>query len=154
MQQFEAAGVENMENDALFAAEAASANMLLVQLSEAAINRGVSPEVKSFAQRAENTHIQMSNELQEMASQTNLVLPKILGNDDKKIYDELLEKEGIAFDIGFIRTMRDQHRLMLKKHEDIVEHGNSMEVKQYASRQLPLLRQHSEAADRLEEKID
>ncbi|MDX5436752.1 MAG: DUF4142 domain-containing protein [Pontibacter sp.] len=154
VQQFEAAGIENMENDALFAAEAASANLLLVQMSEAAINRGVSPEVKSFAQRAENTHMQLNNELQELASQTNLVLPNTLGKHDRKIYDDLLEKEGIAFDVEFIRVMRNQHRELLKRYEDISEHGKSMEVKQFASRQLPLLRQHSEAADRLEEKID
>ncbi|GAB3194367.1 hypothetical protein GCM10027293_02480 [Pontibacter aydingkolensis] len=154
MQQFEAAGIENMENDALFAAEAASANMLLVQLSDAAINRGVSPEVKNFAQRAENTHRQMNNELEDVAWQTNIVLPQTLGNADQKTFDELMEKEGISFDVEFIRTMLDQHEDLLKRYDDIAENGTSMEVKQYASRQLPVLRQHTDAAQRLKEKID
>ncbi|MFD2513837.1 DUF4142 domain-containing protein [Pontibacter locisalis] len=154
VQQFEAVGIENMENDALFAAEAASANMLLVQLSEAAINRGVSPEVKNFAQRSENTHRQMNNELQEVASQTNIVLPQTLGKADQETYNDLMEKEGISFDVEFIRIMREQHKDLLRRYDDMAENGNSMEIKQFASRQLPLLRQHEEATERLEEKID
>ncbi|MBC5994944.1 DUF4142 domain-containing protein [Pontibacter cellulosilyticus] len=154
MQQFEAAGVENMENDALFAAEAVSANMLLVQLSDAAVNKGVSPEVKNFAQRAESTHRQMNNELEDVARQTDIVLPQTLGNADQKIYDELMEKEGIAFDVAFIRTMREQHKELLRRYDDIAENGTTMELKQFASRQLPLLRQHEEATERLEEKIE
>lgn len=154
MQQFEAAGVENMENDALFAAEAASANLLLVQLSDAAVNRGVSPEVKNFAQRAESTHRQMNNELEDVARQANIVLPQTLGNADQEIYDELMEKKGIAFDVAFIRTMREQHKDLLRRYDDIAENGTSMALKQFASKQLPLLRQHEEATERLEEKID
>lgn len=152
--QLEAAGIQNMENDALFAAEAASANLLQVQLSEAALNRGVSPEVKSFAQRAEHVHSQMNQELQELASQVNIVLPQTLGSAHQKVYDRVTEKEGIAFDIEYIRTMLEQHEDLLKRYDDIAENGTSMEVKQYASRQLPVLRQHTEAAERLEKKID
>lgn len=154
VQQFEAAGVENMENDALFAAEAASANMLQMQLSESALNRGVSPEVKEFAQNAENTHSQMLQELQAMATQANFILPQEMGSAHQKVYSGLMEKEGIAFDIEYIKIMQDQHRTMLDRYDDMAENGVSMEVKQYASKQLPLLRQHTEAAEALKEKID
>ena len=80
-------------------------------------------------------------------------MPQELGSAHQKIYDRVTEKEGISFDIEFIRTMRDLHRDLLKRYDDIAENGTSMEVKQYASKQLPVLRQHSEAADRLNEKI-
>ncbi|MEJ8801323.1 DUF4142 domain-containing protein [Pontibacter sp. H249] len=154
MQQFEAAGIQNMKNDALFAAEAASANMLQVQLSEVALNKGVSPEVKSFAQRTEHAHTQMGNELQDAARQANIVLPQELGSNHQDIYNRVSEKEGIAFDIEFIRTMLDLHKDLLKRYDDIAENGTSMEVKQYASRQLPVLRQHTEAAERLNDKVE
>ncbi|WP_299826218.1 DUF4142 domain-containing protein [uncultured Pontibacter sp.] len=154
VQQFEAAGIQNMENDALFAAEAASANMLHVQISQAALSSGVSPEVQSFAQRAEGAYKQMNSELQEVANQVNIVLPQTMGAAHQKVYDQVTGKEGISFDIEFIRAMLDQHKNLLKRYEDIAENGTSMEVKQYASRQLPLLRQHTNAAQRLQEKID
>ncbi len=154
VQQFEAAGIPDMKNDALFAAEATSANMLHVKLSEAALSRGVSPEVKDFAQGMENVHMQMNNELNDLANRVNIVLPQTMGSSDQEVYDELMEKEGIAFDIEFIRTMLNQHEKLLKRYEDMAEHGTNMEVKQYASKQLPLLRKHTEAAEVLKEKVD
>ncbi|WP_439881029.1 DUF4142 domain-containing protein [Pontibacter sp. MBLB2868] len=154
VQQYEAAGVQNMKNDALFAAEAASSNMLQIQLSEAALERGVSPEVKDFAQEMVKDHRQMMDELQDLASKTQLVLPETLGNAHQKVYTEITDKQGIAFDVAYIREMVDQHKNLLDRYEDISENGNSMELKQFASKQLPIIRQHLEMAERMEEKID
>ena len=151
--QFEQAGVKNMKNDALFVAEAASANMLQLQLSEQAISRGVSPEVKEMAQQMEQAHRQMMEELQSLATQTNIVLPQTLGNSHKDIYDDVTAKDGISFDLAYIREMEKQHDKLLDRYEDMAKSGVSMEVKQYASRQIPLIRQHLQRAQTLEDKI-
>ncbi|WP_162427949.1 DUF4142 domain-containing protein [Pontibacter pudoricolor] len=151
--QFEQAGVKNMQNDAIFVAEAASADMLYLQLSKEAITRGVSPEVKEMAQQMQEEHEQMLTELQELGSRGNFVLPQTLGNAHKEIYDEVASKEGIAFDLAYIREVRHLHDELLDRYEDMSKNGVSMEVKQYASRQLPLIRQHLEQAEALEKKI-
>lgn len=151
--QFEQAGQKNMKNDALFVAEAASANMLQLQLSQEAVARGVSPEVKAMAQEMEDVHEQMLTELQELGANANFVLPQTLGNAHKEVLDEVSAKEGIAFDLAYIREIRYLHDKLLDRYEDMAEHGVSMDVKQYASRQLPLIRQHLESAEALEKKI-
>ncbi|NEM96213.1 DUF4142 domain-containing protein [Pontibacter burrus] len=151
--QFEKAGQKNMENDALFVADAASANMLQLQLSQEAIARGVSPEVKAIAQEMEDVHEQMLTELQELGANANFVLPQTLGNAHKDVLEEVSSKEGIAFDLAYIREIRYLHDKLLDSYEDMAEHGVSMEVKQYASKQLPLIRQHLEHAEALEKKI-
>lgn len=151
--QLEQAGVKDMENDAIFVAEAASADMLYLQLSEEALTRGVSPEVKQIAQQMQGEHQQMLTELQNLSARANLVLPQTLGNAHQDIYDEVANKEGIAFDLAYIREVRHLHDKLLDRYEDMAEHGVSMEVKQYASRQLPLIRQHLEQAEALENKI-
>lgn len=154
MAQLQQAGVSNMENDALFVAEAASADMLQLQLSEAAIARGVSPEVKTLAQEMQQVHQQMLTELQTLSADANLVLPQTLGNAHQEVYQEVNSKEGIGFDLAYIREVKEQHDDILKRYEDMSENGVSMEVKQYASRQLPLIRQHVERAEALENKIE
>jgi putative membrane protein len=151
--QLEQTGVKNMQNDAIFVAEAASADMLYLQLSKEAITRGVSPEVKAMAQQMQEEHEQMLTELQELSSRANFVLPQTLGNAHKEIYEEVASKEGIAFDLAYIREVRHLHDELLDRYQDMAENGVSMEVKQYASRQLPLIRQHLEQAEALEKKI-
>ena len=151
--QLEQAGIKNMQNDAIFVAESASADMLHLQLSEEAITRGVSPEVKEMAQQMQDVYQQMLTELQDLSAKENLVLPQTLGNAHKDIYDEVVKKEGIAFDLAYIREVRHLHDKLLDRYEDMAENGVSMEVKQYASRQLPLIRQHLQQAEALESKI-
>lgn len=154
MQEFEAAGVQGMRNDALFAAEAASASMLEVQLGEAALATAVSPEVKDLAQEMVQANQQMLNELQQVASQSNFVLPSTLGSRHHEIYQEITAKSGIAFDIAYINRLVEQRNELVERYEDIAEHGQVMELKQFASKQLPLLRRHQELIEELEEKID
>lgn len=153
VEQFEQAGQNNMENDAIFVAEAASANMLQLQLSQEAIARGVSPEVKAMSQEMEDAHEQMLTELQDLGNKANFVLPQTLGNAHQDVLEEVTTKDGIAFDLAYIREIRYLHDQLLERYEDISENGVSMEVKQFASRQLPLIRQHLEHAEMLEKKI-
>ena len=154
LQQFEAAGVQGMENDALFAAEAASASMMEVQLSQAAAEMAVSPEVKQLAQDVERANQQMLNELQEVAMQSNFVLPSTLGSRHHELYEEITASSGIAFDLAYINRLAKQHNELVERYEDIAENGQVMELKQYASKQLPLLRQHQQTVEALEETID
>lgn len=154
VQQFEAAGVEGMENDALFAAEAASASMLEVQLGGAAQDMAVSPEVQQLAREMVQANQQMLNELQQVASQSNFVLPSTLGSRHHEIYEEITSKTGIAFDLAYINRLSEQHNELMERYEDIAENGQVMELKQYASKQMPLLRQHQQTVEELEEAID
>jgi putative membrane protein len=154
IQQFEAAGVQDMDNDALFAAEAASASMLQMQLSETALSRGVSSEVRDFAEMMVKDHRQMLDDLQSLSTQTQLVLPQTLGKAHQKTYDEATERDGISFDVEYIREMVHLHKELLDRYEDMAENGRNMNVKQYASKQLPIIRKHLEKAEELEEKID
>lgn len=151
--QFEAAGVQGMKNDALFVAEAGSANMLQVQLGELAQERGVSPEVKEMAQEMTNAHRQIEQDLQQMAQQGGFVLPDSLGRAHQKVYDEVNKESGIGFDLAYIRRTRQELNTILRRYEDMAEKARVMEVKQFASKQLPLLRQHLQKAEVLEDRL-
>lgn len=154
IQQFKEAGISNMENDALFAAEAASANLLQIELGQAAMEKAVSPEVKQLAGQLANDHRQMQDDLETLASQTHLVLPDELGAAHREIYDDITAKSGIGFDLAYISMMEERHEDLVRRYEDMAEHGVNMEVKQYASKQLPLLQLHLEKATVLEDLVN
>ncbi|MBD1398895.1 DUF4142 domain-containing protein [Pontibacter sp. JH31] len=152
-QQFEAAGVQGMKNDALFMAEAASANMLQVQLGELALERAVSPEVKEMAQEMTAGHRKVVEDLENIAVQGNFVLPTMLGSAHQKVYDEVSGETGIGFDLAYIKRIREEHESLLDRYEDMAENAKDMDVKQFASKQLPLLRQHLQKAEQLEDRV-
>ncbi|ARS37185.1 DUF4142 domain-containing protein [Pontibacter actiniarum] len=155
VQQFEAAGVqEDMRNDALYAAEAASASLLEVQLGEAATGMAVSPEVKELAQEMVQAHQNMLNDLREVATQSNFVLPTTLGNAHHEMYEQVTEKSGITFDLAYLNQIVALNKQLVDRYEDMAEHGQVMGLKQYASKQLPLLRRHQEILDELQDSID
>jgi putative membrane protein len=154
LQQFEAAGVQNMEDDVQFVTQSASASMLQIQLSEAALERGVSPEVKTFAEKMVRDHRTMLAELQNTADQSRIMLPQTLGKADQEVYDNITAKQGIGFDVEYIKAMAGQHKNLLGNYEDIAEDGINMDVKQYASKQLPVIRQHLDKIEQLKEKVD
>ena len=153
VEQFEAAGVQGMKNDALFIAEATSANMLQVQLSELALERAVGPEVKEMAQEMGQDHRRLMDDLQSTAVQGEFVVPNELGSSDQKVYDEVSSQTGIGFDLAYIKRAREEHRRLLNRYEDMAENAKVMEVKQFASKQLPLLRQHLQKAEALEDRL-
>lgn len=155
VQQFQAAGVEaDMENDALFAAEAASASMLQVQLGEAAASMAVDPEVQGLAQEMVTAHNNILNDLRAVATQSNFVLPSALGERHHEVYEEITAKSGISFDLSYLKMLVEQNQKLSKRYEDMAEHAQVMELKQYASKQLPLLRQHQEVLEEMEDSID
>lgn len=154
VEQFEQAGLQDMENDALFAAEAASVLMLQEQLAQAASEKAVSPEVKGLSQQMEQEHRQMLNELQQLAAASNFVLPATLGNAQQKVYNEVTQNAGITFDLAYIKATVEQHDKLLDRYEDMAGNGKVMEVKQYASKQLPLIQQHLQTSERLAESLE
>ncbi|MBF8964418.1 DUF4142 domain-containing protein [Pontibacter sp. FD36] len=153
VEQFEAAGVQGMKNDALFIAEATSANMLQVQLDDLALERAVSPEVKEMAQEMSTGHRRVMEDLQDVAVQGEFVVPNELGSSHQKVYNEVSGETGIGFDLAYIKRIREEHNRLLKRYEDMAENAINMDVKQFASKQLPLLRQHLQKAEALEDRL-
>lgn len=153
VEQFEAMGMQGMKNDALFVAEVTSANMLHVQLGELALEKAVSPEVKEMAQDMSNGHNRVMEDLQHIAVEREFVVPNQLGKAHQKVYDDVSAETGIGFDLAYIKRTREEHRSLLKRYEDMAENAKVMEVKQFASKQLPLLRQHLQKAEALEDRL-
>jgi putative membrane protein len=86
-------------------------------------------------------HKRMVTDLEGIAMQGGFVLPAMLGNAHQKVYDDVSGETGIGFDLAYIKRIREEHKRLLKRYESMAEDAKDMEVKQFASKQLPLLRQ-------------
>ncbi|MCC9136566.1 DUF4142 domain-containing protein [Pontibacter silvestris] len=153
VQRFEEAGLRDMKNDALFAAEATSASMLQVQLAELASTKAVSPEVKALGRQLEQDHQRVLEDLRNMANQSSFVLPDSLGSAHQEVYNEVYAKSGIEFDLSYIKQTVDQHEDLVKRYQDMADNAKALEVQQFASKQLPLLRSRLQRAETLEDRV-
>jgi len=148
------AGVQSMEDDVEFAAESASASLLQVQLGEVALEQDVSPEVKALAQRIVSDHRRIAEDLKAVAEQKKIVLPEVPGKDHQGMIDMVASQSGIAFDLAYLNKMVDLDKDLVEEYENTAEQGADMAIRTFASKQLPLLRQHQQMAENLQEKIN
>ncbi len=134
--------------DEAFMKKAAQGGQAEVELGQLAKDKGANDSVKSFGQRMVDDHSKANDELKNLASQKNVTLPTALSAKDQALKDRLEKLNGRAFDRAYIQAMVKDHR------EDVVEFqkestsGADTEVKAWASKTLPTLREHLHMAER------
>jgi putative membrane protein len=141
------------EDDAEFAVEAADGGLLEVQLGTLALTKASSAEVKKFAQMMVDQHTQANNELKSLAQQKSITLPTVMGNEYQRKYDNLKDKTGAEFDKDYMDLMVKDHKEDIDKFEDMAEDGKDPEIKSWASSKVPVLRQHLQEAERVQELV-
>ena len=72
--------------------------------------------------------------------------------DDRK-ERKLMKQSGEDFDETYLEMMVDEHQDTVDLFEDAIE-DDDVKAKNFATKYLPVLRQHLEEAKRLEETID
>jgi putative membrane protein len=141
------------DDDTEFVVEAADDGLLEVQLGTLALTKAASPEVKQFAQMMVDDHTKANNELKALAQQKNISLTGVLGNENKRKYDNFNEKTGTDFDKEYMDRMVKDHREVINEFEEQAEDGNDAELKSWANGKLTVLRHHLEVAERTQESV-
>jgi len=130
------------EDDKRFLAEAATGGLAEVELSQVAVQKGNSDQVKKFAQRMIDEHGKANEQLKQIAGSGAATLPQQLSPGDQAYKDRLSSMSGQAFDNYYMD-------LMLKNHDDAVASffresvvGTNSGVKTFAKNTLPTLQDH------------
>ncbi len=135
-----------MEDDSEFMVKAASGGMMEVQLGQLALQKAQSRKVKDFGAMIVKDHGAANTELKALAATKNVTLPTTLGDDHQKHVTELREKAGAEFDKAYMSMMVDDHQEDVNDYENASNKGNDAGVKAFASKTLPVLRKHLDAA--------
>ncbi|MBL7696856.1 MAG: DUF4142 domain-containing protein [Chitinophagaceae bacterium] len=147
-----AAGVVS-EQDSKFAVEAASGGMLEVQLGKLAQQKASSQKVKDFGALMVRDHTNANDELKALAIKKNITLPPAPGEEHMNHIKELTDKSGKEFDKDYIDMMVSDHEEDVKKFEDCSQNGNDAELKAFAAKTLPTLREHLNAVKKIQESL-
>lgn len=141
------------EEDSKFAVEVASGGLMEVQLGELAQQKASSQQVKDFGKMMVNDHSKANDELKSIAGAKNITLPPAPGEDHMKHIKDLTEKSGKEFDKDYMKMMVDDHENDIDKFEKCSKDAKDPELKAFASKTLPTLREHLASAKKIRDGL-
>jgi putative membrane protein len=141
------------EDSSKFANEAAQGGMAEVEMGRLAVARANNAEVQQFGQRMIDDHSKGNNELMQLAERKKIQLPKNLASEEREMVDKLSKRSAADFDKAYVDAMVEDHEHDVKAFEEQAEGGTDPDLKQWAAKTLPTLKQHLEMIRAIKSKM-
>jgi len=141
--------------DKSFLKDAAEGGNAEISASQIALTQSSNADVKTFAQMMVDDHGKAGTELKGLADQKGVKVsdtPSITKKTEIKL---LSERKGSSFDQHYADSIGVKaHQDTIKLFQKEVDKGSDADVKAWASKTLPTLQHHLEAAQALKAKTD
>ena len=134
------------EDDTDFVVETASSGLMEVQLGEMAAKSATAANVKEFAQMMVTDHSKANEELKALAGQKGIAIPSTPGEKHMGHINSMQEKKGADFDRDYMKMMVEHHEEDVSEFEEASQSAKDPDIKAFAAKTLPVLRQHLEKA--------
>jgi len=128
--------------DASFVREAVQAGLTEVKLGTLAVQNGQDQNVKTFAQKLASDHTAANQELQQIAAQKGMQLPTVIDAREMLTLKRLSSLSGTEFDRAFAQDAVKAHEQAVKLFQKEAQSGQDPELKAFAQKKLPMLREH------------
>lgn len=145
----EAAG----DPDKFFLVQAALMNLAEVEIGRVAAERAASSEVKEFARKMVEEHTQANRELADLARKKGLELPGKAGDMPARVAAHLSKLQGQILEQEYLALMTAVHAMAVSLFESKVRLARDPDIRAWAERTLPVLREHWRVARDLSGKI-
>lgn len=126
-----------------------------VRLGRLAQERGADADVRAFGALMVEKHTMAGTELKRIANRHNVPAEDTGAKDDDDEFERLSKLSGAEFDRAYLDLMVDEHEDAI---DDLQEKANNndehADVKEWATKTLPEVRQHLERARTLRERLD
>ena len=142
-----------MNQDSKFAMEAAMGGLMEVEAGRLAAQKGASEDVRQFGQRMVDDHTKANDELMRVASGKGMTLPTALGPKHQQHVSKLSALSGEQFDREYIKMMVKDHKKTGDLFEREAARGADADLKAFAARTLPAVREHQRLAQRINDKM-
>jgi putative membrane protein len=141
--------------DKSFLKDAAEAGNAEVDASKTALDKSSNADVKTFAQMMVDDHGKAGTELKGLAEQKGVKVSDTPSVAKKTEIKMLSERKGSSFDQHYAESIGVKaHQDTIKLFQKEVDKGTDADVKAWASKTLPTLQHHLEAAQALKTKAD
>ena len=135
------------DSDAQFLHQAAHGGFAEVEGSRLAQRKATHPLLRSFAERMIEDHLRSNAELARLAESKGVELPRAPSAAQKGRLRALSSLDGLAFDRQYIDQMGVMaHENTMALYRQASANAKDPDVKAFATRTLPVLNQHLDAA--------
>jgi putative membrane protein len=137
----------------LFMKEAAQGGLAEVTLGQMAADKGQNEAVKDFGERMVKDHGQANTELKNLAKAEGVTLPTEMSSEAKERQQRLQKLSGAEFDKAYMQEMLKDHKKDIEAFEQQANTGMDPDVKNWAVKTLPTLREHFQLGQTTAEKV-
>ena len=129
----------------------AVSDMFEIQSSQIALAKQADADTKPFAEKMVQDHQKTSSELKALvgSGKVKAKLPTALDSEHQKLLDDLKAKNGKDFDQGYDQIQVKAHRDAVALFEAYAKAGDNAELKDWAGKTLPHLKEHLSMAEKL-----
>ena len=149
-----AASSPSTSADQDFVTKAAQGNSAEVALGQIVAGKTKNPAVKQFAQMMVKDHTAALNELQELAQSKNLNFNDALPEDAQSLQTKFSSDTGTQLDKDYMDSMLEDHQKDLQEFTDQSQKAKDPDLKQWASKTLPILQKHLEKAQQIDARLN
>lgn len=143
-----------VQADAAFVKQAAEGGMLEVAKGKLATQKGAHEGVKQFGQKMVDDHTKAGDELKSIAAAKNVTMPgEAAGRPARAMLTKLEKLEGAAFDRAYVDDQVKDHEKTVALFEREAKSGKDAELKAFAEKTLPTLKEHLTAVRNLKTQI-
>jgi len=138
--------------DADFVRDAAKGGQNEVEMGKMGLQKATDQGTKTFAQRLIDDHSKMNEELRLLAQKKSIAVPDAQ-KDDRAMMEKMANKSGIAFDRSFAHHAVKDHEKDVAAFDNEAKNGQDPDVKAFAAKYSPTLRDHLKMAQDLSDKL-
>ncbi len=140
--------------DINFPQKAYSGGMMEVKLGKLAQQKASSEKVKQFGERMIADHSKGNEELKKIAEKNNIELPDSMLSKNQDLYNDLSKYSGRDFDKNYMDKMVEDHKEDIEEFEDASKNADNQEIRDWAKKTVPTLKQHLKLAQRTQSELD
>lgn len=129
---------------------AAELSFAQIAASRLALEQAANPDIKRFADMVISDHVASDNELRDLARSKGVQLPRDEAGDYAPEIERLKASFGASFDQAYAKEVaRRTHEDAVSLFARTAAHTRDAQIKAFADKTLPLLRNHLEHAAHL-----
>ena len=114
-----------------------------IGLSKLALEKGVTGDAKTYANKMIADHTKAGNELKPIAQKKSVALTGDMDPDHKAIRDRMSKMSGKTFEQAYMDQMVKDHEETEALLQSEIDNGQDPDVKAWAQKTLPVVQQHT-----------
>jgi putative membrane protein len=139
--------------DKAFLTKASMGGESEVELAALAQQKAADPKVKALAQRIETDHRKANDELRQIVTSKNVVVPGGLDKEHMALKAKLDKLDGVNFDQAYTAAMVQDHQKDISEFDKEARTATDQDVKGFAEKSLPTLREHLKMAQEAQKGV-